>query len=438
MKLPLIHKEILALSIPAIVTNITTPLLGLVDVTITGHMGSAIYIAAIAIGGNMFNMLYWLFAFLRMGTSGMTAQAFGAKNFKETTLTLYRALVVALLVGFAMIALQVPLGSAILTFLNVNSTTSIHAWEYFSICIWGAPAFLGTFALSGWFLGMQNSKATMYISILINIVNIATSLILVYLFDKGLSGVATGTLVAQWVGFIIGILICMSRKYNLKRYPVIEIVKWNKIKRFFSVNIDIFFRTFCLVAVTLWFTRTGAQQGDTILAVNTLLMQLFLLFSFFMDGFAFAGEALAGRFIGECNTQRLKECVRALMLWGLIVAVLFTVLYAFGGEIILMLLSSEPEVIEASKSYYYWAAAIPLAGFITFTWDGIFIGATRTRAMLLSMFTASVSFFSLYFALYDTYANHAVWFAFISYLIIRGVILTIISPSLYKFSYYSR
>lgn len=438
MKLPLIHKEILALSIPAIVTNITTPLLGLVDVTITGHMGSAIYIAAIAIGGNMFNMLYWLFAFLRMGTSGMTAQAFGAQNFKDTTLTLYRALVVALFVGIAMVALQVPLGSAILNFLNVNSTTSVYAWDYFSICIWGAPAFLGTFALSGWFLGMQDSKATMYISILINIVNIATSLTLVYLFDWGLTGVATGTLTAQWVGFIIGLLLCLRSKYNLTRYPIVEIFKLNKLKRFFSINVDIFFRTFCLVAVTLWFTRTGAQQSDTILAVNTLLMQLFLLFSFFMDGFAFAGEALAGRFIGECNTPRLKECIKALMLWGAIVAIIFTCIYAFGGEEILMILSSEPGVIEASKSYYYWAAAIPLAGFVTFTWDGIFIGATRTRAMLLSMFIASVAFFGLYFALFDTFANHAVWLAFISYLIIRGVILTILSPSLYKFSYYSR
>ena len=159
----------------------------------------------------MFNMLYWLFAFLRMGTSGMTAQTFGAQNFKDTTLTLYRALVVALFVGIAMVALQEPLGTAILNFLNVNSATSVYAWDYFSICIWGAPAFLGTFALSGWFLGMQDSKATMYISILINIVNIATSLILVYLFDWGLTGVATGTLTAQWVGFIVGLLLCFNR-----------------------------------------------------------------------------------------------------------------------------------------------------------------------------------------------------------------------------------
>lgn len=380
----------------------------------------------------MFNMLYWLFAFLRMGTSGMTAQAYGAQNFKETTLTLYRSLIVALLVGFFMIALQCPLGNAILSFLNVNATTSVYAWDYFSICIWGAPAFLGTFALSGWFLGMQDSKATMYISILINITNIAVSLILVYIFEWGLSGVATGTLAAQWTGFAVGLSLCLRRKYRLKGFPFKEIVKWTKLKRFFSVNVDIFFRTFCLVAVTLWFTRTGAQQGDTILAVNTLLMQLFLLFSFFMDGFAFAGEALAGRFIGERNKMRLKECVKALMLWGLIVALVFTTIYAFGGEYILRLLSSEPGVIKASKDYYFWAAAIPLAGFVTFTWDGIFIGATRTRAMLLSMFTASLLFFGLYFLLYQTMSNHAVWIAFISYLILRGIVLTLVSRKIYS------
>lgn len=395
-------------------------------------MGSAVYIAAIAIGGNMFNMLYWLFAFLRMGTSGMTAQAYGAQNFKETTLTLYRSLIVALLVGLFMIALQRPLGNAILSFLNVNASTSVYAWDYFSICIWGAPAFLGTFALSGWFLGMQDSKATMYISILINITNIAVSLILVYIFEWALSGVATGTLAAQWTGFAVGLGLCLRRKYQLKGFPFKEIVKWTKLKRFFSVNVDIFFRTFCLVAVTLWFTRTGAQQGDTILAVNTLLMQLFLLFSFFMDGFAFAGEALAGRFIGERNRMRLKECVKALMLWGLIVALFFTAIYAFGGEYILSLLSSEPGVIEASKDYYFWAAAIPLAGFVTFTWDGIFIGATRTRAMLLSMFTASLLFFGLYFLLYQTMSNHAVWIAFISYLILRGIVLTLVSRKIYS------
>ncbi len=425
MRLPLIHKEILALSIPAIVTNITTPLLGLVDVAITGHMGSAVFIAAIAIGGIMFNMLYWLFAFLRMGTSGMTAQAYGAGDRLETSATLYRSLLVAVLVGVAIILLHVPLGRALLSFLNANADAGEFAWRYFEICVWGAPAFLGTFALSGWFLGMQDSKATMYVSILINVVNIAVSLCLVYIFDWGLTGVAAGTLTAQWIGFSAGLALCRRKKYQLQAMRLSRIVRWEKLRRFFSVNADIFLRTMCLVAVTLWFTRAGAGQGDVVLAVNTMLMQLFLLFSYFMDGFAFAGEALAGRFVGERNGPRLRECVKALMLWGAVIAVAFTLFYAVGGDGFLRLLSDDNEVIEASKEYFWWAAIIPAAGFVAFTWDGIYIGATRTRAMLLSMFAAAVVFFAMYVLLFGAFGNHALWLSFVSYLIVRGIILTI-------------
>ena len=425
MKLPLIHKEILALSIPAIITNITTPVLGLVDVAITGHMGSAVFIAAIAIGGGMFNLLYWLFAFLRMGTSGITAQAYGAKNFDETTLTLVRALIVSALVGILLIALQYPISHGLMRFLKPDSEVVDIALTYFGIGIWGAPAFLGTFALSGWFLGMQDSKAAMYVSLVINITNISASLVLVYICNWGIIGVASGTLISQWVGFAVGLFLCRSKRYNHHRPIARNIFDWDKLRRFFSVNIDIFFRTMCLVIVTLSFIRAGAQQSSVILAVNTLLMQLFLLFSYFMDGFAFAGEALAGRFIGERNNDRLQECIKALMLCGALVAVVFTLIYAIGGQGFLSLLSSDMAVIEALQQYYLWAAAIPLSGFVAFTWDGIFIGATLTRSLLLSMFTAAVTFFAIYFLAFDTFGNDALWAAFLSYLIVRGIVLTL-------------
>lgn len=425
MKTALIHKEILALSIPAIITNITTPLLGLVDVAITGHMGSAVYIAAIAIGGGMFNLLYWLFAFLRMGTSGITAQAYGAKNFDETTLTLIRSLIVSALVGIFLIALQYPISHGLMRFLKPDNEVVDIALTYFGIGIWGAPAFLGTFALSGWFLGMQDSKAAMYVSLVINITNISTSLVLVYICNWGIDGVASGTLISQWLGFAVGLILCLSKRYNHHRPHTRDIFDWDKLRRFFSVNIDIFFRTMCLVIVTLSFIRAGAQQSSIILAVNTLLMQLFLLFSYFMDGFAFAGEALAGRFIGERNNERLQQCIKALMLWGALVAVVFTLIYAIGGQGFLSLLSSDEAVIKASEQYYLWAAAIPLSGFVAFTWDGIFIGATLTRSLLLSMFTAAVVFFAIYFLAFDTYGNNALWAAFLSYLIVRGIVLTI-------------
>lgn len=432
MKLPLIHKEILALSIPAIITNITTPLLGIADVAIVGNMGSAVFIAAIAVGGTMFNLLYWLFAFLRMGTSGLTAQAYGANDKTSTSLSLYRALIAAVSVGSIMIILQYPIGNLILKFIDADSHTTLYASRYFSICIWGAPAFLGTFALSGWFLGMQDSKAAMYVSIAINTVNIAVSFTLVYAFDLGLDGIAIGTLSAQWTGFIIGLLLCRCKKYALQKTGMSKILNITQLRRFFSINTDIFMRTVCLVSVTVWFTRMGAKQGAQILAVNTLLMQLFMLFSYFMDGFAFAGEALAGRFIGERNESKLKECINALLQWGLIIAVIFTAIYIAGGRNFLSLLCNDSSVISSSTDYFWWAVAIPLTGFIAFTWDGIFIGATYTRSMLASMATAAIVFFAIYTMLFDTMRNHALWLAFISYLLIRGLILSLLSKKLYK------
>ena len=425
MKINSIHREILALSIPSIIANITTPLLGIVDVAIVGNMGSAVFIAAIAIGSTIFNMLYWPFAFLRMGSSGMTAQAYGANDNRQCTLVLYRSLLVALSVGLTIIAIQYLIARCAFYMMGIGPEALSIAHEYFSICIWGAPAMLGSFALSGWFIGMQNSRATMWTSIFINILNISTSIALVYWIDWGFAGVATGTLVAQWGGFILGLLI-IKFKYTLTQVSLSDILKRQELKRFFSINADIFLRTLCLVAVTMWFTRAGAQQGNIILAVNTLLMQLFMLFSYFMDGFAFAGEAIAGKYIGASQPTELRKSIVALFKWGLAMALLFTAIYSIGGDDFLSLLSSDVQVIKASNDYFYWAISIPLCGFMAFTWDGIFIGATRTRAMLLSMATAMLCFFVIYFSLFPSMDNHALWLAFISYLIIRGIVLNII------------
>lgn len=425
MKLSSIHREILALSIPSIIANITTPLLGIVDVAIVGNMGSAVYIAAIAIGSTIFNMLYWPFAFLRMGSSGMTAQAYGAKDNRQCSLVLYRSLIVAMMVGILLIALQYFISQCAIFFMDIHDDTLRHSMKYFSICIWGAPAMLGSYALSGWFIGMQNSRATMWISIFINLLNITTSLSLVYIFNWDIAGVATGTLVAQWGGFLLGLIIIKS-KYQLIKSSFNDILKRKELKCFFSINAHIFLRTLCLVAVTMWFTRAGAQQGNVILAVNTLLMQLFMLFSYFMDGFAFAGEALAGKYIGAKDGVKLKLSIKALFKWGLAMAILFTTIYLLGGASFLSFLSSDTMVINASTDYFYWAVAIPLCGVMAFTWDGIFIGATRTRDMLWSMAIAMLTFFTIYFAITPIWGNHALWLAFICYLIIRGVVLNII------------
>ena len=418
------NRKILSLAIPSIIANITTPLLGLVDTAIVGHMGSAVYIGAIAVGGVMFNMLYWLFGFLRGGTSGLTAQAYGAGNRQECSLVLYRSLMVAGDVGIAMILLQWPLGWILQQFVDPDPSTGMLAGRYFTILIYGAPAVLGTYALSGWFLGMQDSRMLMVTSVAINVVNITVSLALVYGLGWQIEGVACGTLVAQWVGLGIGIFLL--RRYGIKSPAWHSILDACELKRFFKVNTDMMLRTACLIAVTVWFTKTGASQGAVILAVNTLLMQLFLLFSYMMDGFAFAGEALAGRYVGARDFNSLNLCVKRLFIWGAAWAAVFTALYFFGGEGFLALLSSDKEVISSSREYYLWAVSVPFAGFAAFAWDGIFIGATLTRQLLLSMVVSMAAFFIIYFSLSNLMGNHAIWLAFIIYLFLRGALQTLL------------
>lgn len=426
-----INREILAIAVPSIITNITTPLLALMDVVIVGHMGSPVYIAAISVGGTLFNMMYWLFAFLRMGSSGLTAQAHGATNIEGTNLVLIRGLMVGICASVVILLFQTLICRLSLDFMEVGEDTRQLSEQYFKILVWGAPAVLCTYSLSGWFLGLKNAKTPMWISFIINITNIVVSLLLVFVFKLKISGVATGTLTAQWVGFLVGIIMAW-RKYHPSISDIHKIIDTKELRRFFSINTDIFFRTLCLIAVTAWFTRVGSQQGTIILAVNTLLMQFFIMFSYFMDGFAFAGESLCGNFIGAGHRQKLKECINSLFHWGVIMALTFSVLYAIGGELIMNMLTTDHLIIEKSKEYIIWVILVPFAGFASFTWDGIYIGATQTRAMLISMLLSSVLYFSIYFFLFNKLGNHGLWIAFIVYLSSRGIILSLLRHRLTK------
>lgn len=419
-------RQILQIALPSIVSNITVPLLGLIDVAIVGHLGSPAYIGAIAVGGMLFNIIYWIFGFLRMGTSGMTSQAFGKRDLTEVVCLLMRSVGIGLAVAFCLIALQIPIRQGAFLLIHPTDEVRILATLYFHICIWGAPAMLGLYGLTGWFIGMQNSRIPMYIAITQNIVNIIASLSLVYLCGMKVEGVALGTLIAQYAGLFMGLALWWKHYGKLKRFLKGGKNIWQKeaMYRFFQVNRDIFLRTLCLVAVTLFFTSAGASQGEIILAVNTLLMQLFTLFSYVMDGFAYAGEALSGRYIGARNREAFTDTVRHLFGWGVVMAVLFTLVYALGGNAFLGLLTDDKEVIAAADTYFYWALAVPAVGIAAFIWDGIFIGATATRGMLLSMATAAVSFFVLYYGLHPVLANHALWLAFLTYLLMRGVMQT--------------
>ena len=417
------NREILQIALPSIVSNITVPLLGLIDVTIVGHLGAASYIGAIAVGGMLFNIIYWIFGFLRMGTGGMTAQAYGQQDDAEMMRLLTRSMGVGALIAFTLILLQYPIERTAFAFIETTPEIERLATTYFRICIWGAPAVLGLYSFSGWFIGMQNSRYPMFIAITQNIVNILVSLALVYGFEMKIEGVAIGTLVAQYAGFLMAITLWMHKYKAIRCHAELRsLMDKQAMYRFFQVNRDIFLRTLCLVAVTVFFTSAGAAQGEVILAVNTLLMQLFTLFSYIMDGFAYAGEALAGKHIGANNRTGLQQMVRQLFVWGIGLSLAFTLMYGIGGEGFLKLLTNEESVIAASSNYFYWVLAIPLAGFAAFLYDGIFIGATATRLMLFAMAIAAAAFFLIYFGCRSTLGNHALWLAFISYLALRGIV----------------
>ena len=422
-----INRKILHIALPAIVSNITVPLLGLVDVSIVGHLGDTAYIGAIAVGGMIFNVMYWLFGFLRMGTSGITSQSYGRRDLPEVVRLLVRSLGMGWAVAFLMILLQVPLRDFALFIMEPTESIRHYAELYFNILIWGAPATLGLYSFTGWFIGMQNSRLPMAIAITQNVVNIVASLVLVFCLGLKVEGVALGTLVAQYAGLFIAFGAWFSVYGRLRKYFCrIDLFSWSQMKGFLSVNRDIFLRTLCLISVMLFFTSAGSWQGETILAVNTLLMQFYMIFSYIMDGFAYAGEAISGKYYGAGNKVGLSAAVRHLFGWGAVMTVAFTLLYIIGGNAFLSLLTDDKIVIAAAGSYFYWAALIPLAGVAAFIWDGIYIGCTKTRGMLISMFFSAITFFAVYYSLRQSMGNHGLWLAFIMYMAMRGFMQTLI------------
>ena len=427
------NRQILHIALPSIVSNITVPLLGLVDVAITGHLGSAAYIGAIAVGGMLFNIIYWMFAFLRMGTSGMTAQALGARNLTEVAAVMQRSLLVAIVISAVMLCLQVPIREGALYIIHPSSDVMAFTCTYFNICIWGAPAALMLFVLTGWFVGMQNSKAPMMVAMIQNVANIVLSFALVYGWGMKIEGVALGTVLAQYIGLVSALLFFTPYYLRIKKYYQKKTVLARPaLVKFFSLNKDIFLRTCCLILVHFFFIAAGAKQGDTELAVNTMLMQLFTLYSYIMDGFAFAGEAMVGKAIGGRMRGIYDDTVRHLFRWGWGVAALFTLTYFSLGKPFLTLLTNDVTVLDAAQIYQPWTLLFPLCGMAAFIWDGIYIGATATKGMLISMASGMVIFFLLYFTLVPIWNNHGLWIAFVVYLATRGITQTFMRKKIWK------
>ncbi len=424
------NKRILNLAIPNIISNITIPLLGMVDLAIMGHLDSEKYLGAISLGGMIFNFIYISFNFLRMGTGGFTAQAFGKGDNSELLHLLVRSLFIAVLCGLFLIVVQVPIEQIGFYFIEGSQEVEELAATYFYIRIYAAPATIGLFALTGWLIGMQDAKTPMYIAILINVVNVLLNLIFVYELGMASNGVALGTLISQYLGFFVTCyLIFRKHKQLFQHFSLKTVLERVALKRFFNVNRDIFIRTVVLISVFSFFTAESAKISDNILAVNTLLLQYLMMFSFIMDGFAHAAEALSGKFLGMSDKKMLKKTVKYVFLWGLGFSVIFSLAYMAFGDLVLFVFTDNEEIIQGAKSFLIWVAIVPLLSFASYLWDGIYIGVTASKAMRNTMLLSALFVFApLYYLLKPNYENHALWLALLVFLLARGVFQTIFAP----------
>ena len=398
-----INKDILKLAIPSILANITVPIVGMVDIAVAGHLDSnaATMIGGIAIGSMLFDLLYWNFGFLRVGTGGLAAQAFGRGDRKECSRILVRAVGIALACALVLIAVQWLFVKA--AFLVVDCTPEVRqlASQYFFIRIWAAPATLGLMAFKGWFIGMQDSVSPMTTDLTVNGMNVLMSFILALGIGSyegmGFAGIAAGTVVAQYAGLSVALVLLLIRYWKntvslLKADDLKEVFKGGETRRFFVMNADLFVRSLCFIAIYIGFTVISAHYGDLLLAVSSIMMKLLMIFSYFTDGFAYAGEAMTGKYIGAKNEPMLRQTIKWTFVWSMGIALIFIGIYHFAGVPLLRMMTSDMAVVQASGEYLPWLLLMPVIGCAAFTWDGVYIGATASKAIRNSMLWAVVGF----------------------------------------------
>ena len=401
----------------------------MVDLGLMGHLGSEKYIGAVALGGMLFSFIFWAFGFLRMGTSGFTAQAYGQRNLAETGNILIRSVVTAFAAGILLIVLQWPLGWVAFRLVDGSSQVELLAYQYFTIRIYAAPATLFIYAVIGWFIGMQNAKLPMVLAISINLLNVLLSLLFIKVLAMGSNGVAWANVISQYGGLVLGIyLLSFYWRQIGKKVVLADALSRVAFLRFIHVNKDIFIRTLCLIFTLSFFTTQSANTSDTILAVNTLLFQFFYFFSYFVDGFAYAAEALAGKYIGSSDNGMLKKVIRKLFVWGAAIAGVFTLVFLFAGGSILNLLTNNPNIILAAKPYMFWVVLFPIITFSAFIWDGIYVGATASKAMRNSMLVITLLIFlPAYYLSQPIIGNNGLWLALMLFMGARGLFLCLMA-----------
>ena len=417
-----INKRILWLAIPSIFANIAIPLIGMTDLAIAGRLDDYLIIGGIAIGGMLFDLLYWNFGFLRLGTSGFTAQAYGRRDFRDAVKIFIEASGAAIISAIIILILQYPLLKYSFYVIPCSPEVEVVAREYFLIRIWAAPAAMLLFVLRGWFIGMQNSINPMIIDLTVTGVNIGVTLLLVMNLKMGIFGLALGTVIAQYTGLITGFLLLIFCYSKLRRYLQWSyLFRFREMKNFFMVNGDIFIRSLGMLVIYNGFTILSTGYGDSALATNTILLKIVMIYSFFLDGFAYAGEALTGRCIGAKDALRLKISIRVLFGWAISVGVVSSLVYAVGYENIVRFISPNETVIALSRNFYWWILIMPIVSCVAFMWDGIYIGATASAPMRNIMIVSVALAAASYYLFSNAFGIHAIWLAYLVHLVVRSV-----------------
>ena len=423
-----INKQVYRLALPNIVSNFSIPLLGAVDTALMGRLESESYLGAVGIGGIIFSFIYWGFGFLRMATTGLTAQAFGEKDLRECGRLLLRAICIGITSTGLLFILQWQLIDFSFLLINTSSDVEHLARVYFHIRIYAAPATLCLHAFHGVFLGLQNAHYPMVLTVVVNLINVVLNLVFVQLLGMKVEGVALATVIAQYIGFFLAILL-FWRHYRglLTPLRMREVLVLSKLKRFLSISGDIFIRTCCLVFSHAVFIAKSAALSDTILAINTILLQFINLLSYAIDGLAFAAESLIGKYKGAKDIVNLKRTISQIFFWSFLFGIVIMLIFALFGEHLLHLFTNQKPLIAQTKPYLIWIIVAPVINVAAYIWDGIFLGATASKALRNSVVLSTVLYLSAVYLLMP-FGNHGLWCALTVLLGTRGVSLTVLAP----------
>ena len=424
------HKKLFLLALPMIFSNITVPLLGLVDTAVIGHLDHAYYLGGATVGAMVITFITWLCGFLRMSTSGLAAQAFGAKDNQLGIIILARGILLATLVGITLIACQTFYLDGALFLAGGSEQVQFYARQYSDIRIWGLPAALANLVILGWLLGNHQAKAVMWLLILTNLVNLALDLYFVLVLDWQVKGIATATLIAEYLGLMLGLCVivvkfneAINRAFSVPKQVIKAVFAQNQLLAYFTLNRDILIRTLCLELCFVFITFQGARLGDNAVAANAILMNFVLLISFGLDGIANAVEAMVGKAKGAKDYRALNTIVSISLFWTAIFALSYSLLFVFAGKIFVTWITDIDEVIAFTNQYLFWIMILPILGCWCYLFDGIYIGLMQAKAMRNSMVIATFAgFFPLWFIL-QGYGNHALWAALSLFLMARGVTL---------------